>query len=149
MDFCNKFFDCRTTDCEIKFFIPGVYIRTNNCFFSVKKIIICYTSLQTTRKLIFSSNNLTQCSATLDYCDLYFNTIFSLEELQPDFNYYGTYVRFTKLNQGYNLYFQILQSLSGIFTDPKKPTAILDFTSDDEVELSIGNMYGSNSNLNI
>jgi len=44
------------------------------------------------------------------------------------------------MNQGYNLYFQILQSLSGIFTDPKKPEAILDFTSDDGVGLSYGNM---------
>jgi len=107
----------------------------------VKKIIICYTEAQTSRKLIFSSNDLTQFFATWDTCTLYFNTIFSLEEeLDSNSNYYGTYVQFTKMNQGYNLYFQILQSLSGIFTDPKKPEAILDFTSDDGVELAIGNM---------
>lgn len=110
----------------------------------MKKIIICYTQAQTARKLIFSSNDLTQCSATLDNCILYFNTIFSLEELDPYFKYYGTYVQFTKTNQGYNLYFQILQSLSGIFTDPKKPEAILDFTSDVGVGLSIGNMAAPN-----
>jgi len=106
----------------------------------VKKIIICYTQAQTARKLIFSSKDLTQCFATLNNCTLYFNTIFSLEVLQQDLIYYGTYLTFTKSNQGYNLYFQILQSLSGIFTDPKKPEAILDFTSDDGVELAIGNM---------
>ena len=106
----------------------------------MKKIIICYTEAQTSRKLIFSSNDLTQFFATWDTCTLYFNTIFSLEVLEPDLKYYGTFLTFTKMNQGYNLYFQILQSLSGIFTDPKKPEAILDFTSDDGVGLSYGNM---------
>jgi len=109
----------------------------------VKKIIIKYISGGNTLYLSFSLEDLTQFIAEEDYCRLYFNTVFNMNTLGPGLFYYGTYVNFYKIGQGYNLYSQILNSVSEVFTNPKSASAVLDFTWDPDTSFNYSNMMGT------
>lgn len=109
----------------------------------MKKIIIKYISGGNTLYLTFALDGLTQMIAEEDHCRLYFNTVFNLEVLNSGFYYYGTYIYFSKIGQGYNLYSQILNSLAEVIIDPLVPSAILDFTWDPDVSFNYSNMLGT------
>lgn len=109
----------------------------------MKKIIVKYLSGGNTLYLSFALNDLTQVIAEEDDCRLYFNTVFNLGTLGSGLFYYGTYLNFSKTGQGFNLYSQILFSISGVVTNPRVSSALLDFTWDTSTTFTYGNMTGT------
>jgi hypothetical protein len=69
---------------------------------------------------------------------LYFDALPEIGSLVPDGSYYGTVVQFTKTGYGYQLYQEILLSITHL-ADRKIVT--LDYTTDSLVSLSISPVY--------
>jgi len=109
----------------------------------MKNIVVKYISGDQIIATSFELDNLSQIQAVEDGCYLYFTTVFSSTSLTSSRYYYGTVVYFSKTGKGYDLYSQIVQSISGIFTNPDASYRTIDFTWDPEVTVTINNMSGT------
>ena len=86
----------------------------------------------------FSFNSFSEIKTDQNVVYLYFDALPEVESLIPDGNYYGTRVAFTKTGLAYQLYQEILLSISQL---SKSTIVTIDYTADPLVSLSISSVY--------
>ena len=109
----------------------------------MKNIVVKYISADQTISTSFDLNTLSQIQAVENGCYLYFTTVFNSTTLTASRYYYGTVIYFSKTEQGYDLYAQIIQSIAGLLTNPEASYRTIDFTWDPDVTVTITNMSGT------
>jgi hypothetical protein len=87
----------------------------------------------------FSLDSFSEIKADTNYVYLYFSSLIDSGTLVSSSYYYGTRVTFTKTGLGYQIYSEIILSLSDL---DNENIVTLDYTTDDLVTTSFEQIYG-------